>query len=376
MKTQEKNVTIAQDDYCRRFTEEEEFYEFMKERDENASWMDVPAHLFNFITLEEGTLKTEEYREKFKQMGKEEIFADTLEQSALLGRIQDDLYPIRKCAIEGVLERLGISGQGLKRLSPTQLENVLNILASRAKGTAMLYNSDGKISGVHSGNLHAYSKIPALSFFERVMDYLYNEFSCYSFLSGEFKHSLIVASWTVEGLENNSTFLNGPMGETIKPVIRAVTSDTGASSASLYPGLAFSSGLYIPLGSPLKVLHRHGNTLSDVDRSLEKILLKIQKGTRRLGDLLDISLNYPISALCHAMKEAKLPVKKGEHVLENYNTKLLLGKTGETAYDVYKEISQSLSFDAEKTSYFAKLNMEENILRLLYADWKKFDHIS
>ena len=87
----------------------------------------------------------------------EEILKDTEKHTRLVLKVRGEAYPVRNCAIQTILGRAGIGGDGLRKLDLATYAKVVNCCLKAAKGECLIKIADGKVSAVHGGDAHDYS---------------------------------------------------------------------------------------------------------------------------------------------------------------------------------------------------------------------------
>ncbi len=183
------------DGFTKTFAGEEELLGFLREREENAAWQTVPTRMVEFQAIDEESLNGKMLVQSYKTIGKEGLIQDTLQNTRLMLKAEDDVYPVRNCAIATILSRARISGNALSKVKKEVLAQILNYCVGVANGNALLRLADEKVSAMHGGDESDYAilEIPAL--FEKVTKRLRDDFSAVRFAGGHFDHSMVTAIW-------------------------------------------------------------------------------------------------------------------------------------------------------------------------------------
>lgn len=290
------------DAFHQTFAHESDFLNFLKDIQSRSHWDRHPAHDLEIIALDEGDPLTQALHRQYEHLGTEGILDDTMEHTRLLLKAQDELTPVRSCAIKTILDRARISGSALSQLSKPHLAEVLNRCLNIARGNALLWYSDGKISAVHGGDANDYAVLEIPELFQHAVQYLSDHFPGYTFAGGSFDHSMVTAIWELTDqddlIETYRTALarHGLLDDetSIRPAVQLSTSNTGISGANLYPMLLEGAGSKIvPLGSPIRENHKNGADLTQFDENLVKLFAQYQSNLDTLTELLDIELAYP-----------------------------------------------------------------------------------
>lgn len=183
------------DAFHQTFAHESDFLNFLKDIQSRSHWDRHPAHDLEIIALDEGDPLTQALHRQYEHLGTEGILDDTMEHTRLLLKAQDELTPVRSCAIKTILDRARISGSALSQLSKPHLAEVLNRCLNIARGNALLWYSDGKISAVHGGDANDYAVLEIPELFQHAVQYLSDHFPGYTFAGGSFDHSMVTAIW-------------------------------------------------------------------------------------------------------------------------------------------------------------------------------------
>lgn len=93
------------DNFSQSFGEQQECLEFLREREENASWRSIPTREVRFEAIDESSTSGKVLCDWYRLMGKEGILQDTMANTQLLLRAEDALYPVRSCALATILSR-------------------------------------------------------------------------------------------------------------------------------------------------------------------------------------------------------------------------------------------------------------------------------
>lgn len=373
-------TTCYMDGFSKSFDEPQELLGFLREREENAAWQTVPTRLVEFQAIDEETLSGKMLLQSYKAMGKEGLIEDTLQNTRLLLKAEDNVYPVRNCAIATILSRARISGNALSKVKKDVLAQILNYCVGVASGNALLRLSDEKVSAMHGGDESEYAILQTPMLFEKVTERLAKDFAGFHFAGGHFDHSMVTAIWdfpdNMELLDAYQEALDthGINIGKFKPAVRFSTSDTGVSGANLYPLLlAESNGRSITLGSPLKLEHKHGADLEKFEAQLGLLYPRYIDAVEQLGKLMEVYVNYPYNTMLRVMKRVGVTKKLAYQVAEQWVAQH--GETGCTAHDLYLAMCEAtfiLQCDGASGSKVAQ--MEENVSRALKIKWEDYDY--
>lgn len=376
------NATMTYADaFNQAFAHESEFLTFLQNIQARSRWKRQPARELTVIALEEGDPLTQTLHRQYEHLGLEGVLDDTMEHTRLLLKTQEDLTPVRSCAIKTILDRARISGSALGQLSKANLAEVLNRCLNIARGDALLWYSDGKISAVHGGDANDYAVLEIPELFEHAVRYLADHYPGYTFAGGTFDHSMVTAIWELTGqealVETYCAALrrHGLLREdtSIRPAVRLSTSNTGISGANLYPMLLEGpASRTIPLGSPIRENHKNGADLDQFDENLVKLFAQYQCNLESLTELLDIELAYPANVMQAVLKELGVGKRLAMEVVEQYRAQT--GDEPDTAHGVYHAMTEVLFLLQRDGAGGTKLAaMEEILARALKMRWTAYD---
>ena len=167
---------IFADSYSATFRESEEFLRFLKDRKDNSKWMTAPSKSLQFQSIERDTSLGNLYMQIYQHNGREDLLNDTMDNTSLLLSVNGCEYPVRSCALKTILERARISGHALNKVSNTVFTQILNYCMDVASGDSLIKVADEKISAVHGGDPKDYAILEMLPLFQKVKDYLENQF--------------------------------------------------------------------------------------------------------------------------------------------------------------------------------------------------------
>lgn len=375
-----ENTMIYADSYAAQFAHEMEFLGFLKDREKNARWETKRSKDIRFIALEENSKVATELQESYAKEGAEGILTDTMENTRLLLKARDAVYPVRTCAVKTILDRARISGNALNKVEKPVLARILNYCLKVASGDALLRFSEGKISALHGGDASDYAVLEIPELFQRTVDYLQANFPGCTFAGGSYDHSMVTAIWELTNQDDlvkdykKALDFHGVSYTEIKPALRLSSSDVGVSGANLYPTL-FAGKDYgtITLGSPLKLEHKAGATMEKFDDQLVMIYSQYMRAIRNLTDLLKIEISNPVNCMAGVCKRIGITKKLAFEAIELFRAQH--GEVSCTAHDIYYGICSvifTLQCNGANGSKLAL--MEETIARALSIRWHDYDY--
>ena len=379
----ETRMTMAKqnfyaDSFAAAFAREGTFLAFLTEREASAAWETRHAKDLRIEALDGKTTVLAPPPGMRVTEGKA-IIEDTMENTRLLLKAKDLVYPVRGCAVMSLLKRSKINGTALNKVEKPVLARILNHCLKVAAGDALLRIADGKISAVHAGDRNDYAILEMPELFSRTAEYLETEFPGRTFAGGSFEHSMVTAVWELSGetglvkAYQSALTLHGVEYGEIKPAVRLTSSDAAFRGANLYPTLFTGKrGGSVTLGNPLKLEHRDGADMKDFDAQLKLLCSQYQLAIGKLTKLLDIEISNPVNCLLRICKHIGISKKPSYEAAEQF--KALNGEAPCTAHDVYFGINEVVfMLQCEGASGSKVIRMEENVARALSVRWSDFD---
>lgn len=368
---------VFADDFSQSFAGEEDFLTFLKNREEKTTWKKEASNSLRFEAIKKDTERAEELATTLKAKGKEEVIHDTLEGTQLLLKADGECIPVRNCAIKTIFERARISGNALSKVERPVLAKILNHCMRVADGIALLKVADDKVSAVHGGDKSDYSILEMYELFAKTSDYLYDNFKDVKYAGGFYDHSAVTALWSLEGnTELIKTYrelldMHGVTCSELVASVRLTTSDVGISGANLYPTL-LADGKNIPLGSPLKLEHKHGATMEHFEKKLAMLYSQYDLALGKLKDLISVTVRYPINAMMGVMKKIGVPKKLAMEAIERF--KAVHGTGFSNAHAIYYGIAEVIfMMQSGGESGTRVTQMEETVSRALNVKWSDYD---
>lgn len=368
---------VYADGFTKAFAGENDFLSFLKSRTEKTEWRKEKSNQLRFEALLRDSEQTDELVDAYRELDKEEVITDTLEGTQLILRTEDSCIPVRTCAIKTILERARISGNALSKVDRQVFAKILNYCLKVADGQALLKVSDDKVSAIHGGDKSDYSILDMYELFAKTSDYLTANFTDVQYAGGFFEHSMVTALWTLNGnselLETYKNLLDmhGVTCREMTASVRLTSSDTGVSGANLYPTL-LADGKNIPLGSPLKLEHKHGASMKDFENKLAMLYSQYDLAMNNLKNLVSITIKNPVNAMMGVMKKIGIPKKLAMEALEKF--KAMHGGGFCSAHDIYYGIAEVIFMMQCSGENGIKITqMEETVARALNVRWQDYD---
>ena len=307
---------------------------------------------------------------------------DTAKNLGLAIRLGGTYFPLRDTAYKSLTDRAKIGGSSLPKLSRQILADTLNeCLALQKNAQALLLIRSQKVSAVHSGDGSDYAILPINELLAAIKAKLDERFPGSAFDSGYSSHELTSAAWSLPG--QKSDLLGSyhktldALGKTslatkLMPGIRFSTSDTGIAAAKV-SALLFGMAYPIPIGSMVGTEHRGRATVADFMDSLDLLFAQFEDSVKRLEQLMDVYLTYPVNAMTAICKRLSLPKKASLDAIAMFE--MANGGGSATAHDVFfamQEIMFLLKSEEVRTGKM--LQLEESMSRALSLNWAQYDY--
>ena len=299
---------------------------------------------------------------------------------------------VRNTAYSGLLQTaVGLSGPGLSRLwkrSSQHFCECLNEFLRSQNGNLKLYKSCGKISGVFSSN---YNEMEILDLITIAEEALEPDMGTAVFRSGHIEHSLTGCSWEFPEVEYELMKKYRDLieektkvyGINYIPVVELITSNTGASTASLIPMFCAPGKVPFRVGNGVRIRHDNRQIGTATGCGLEAfkdqaatMFSMFNDGIEALERMTHVTManvqNAFISA-CNWCFGERLPRKLAAAALETFLE--LNGDEPCSMYDLFMAISD-INYEAEKANvtFDRKVEISECIARLLkHRNWAEFD---
>ena len=370
---------LFEDNFSAAFSEESGFLSFLSERRDSSWWKTQEAKDIRFVALDDGSQDADDVTSEYEKNGMKDIITDTMENTRLLLKANDECYPVRTCAIRSILDRAKISGNALSKVEKPVLARILNYCLNVSSGDALIRYSEGKVSALHGGDNSDYAILEMPELFGAIADYLNTTFPGCRFDGASYDHSIATAIWELSGqdalLDTYKQALDdhGIPYEDIEPAVRFTTSDIGISGANIYPMLLTGKReSIITLGSPLKLEHKAGATIEKFKSKLPLIYSQYTVAIGNLKRLLDIEIENPVSCMLKVCKRIGVTKKLAFEAAKLFDSQN--GNSPCTAHEIYYGISEvifMMQCNGESGSRIAQ--MEENVARAFSVRWYDYD---
>lgn len=305
----------------------------------------------------------------------DEAITDAIEGSGCIwrGPVNGNMraVPVSDVAMTSLCGRAGLYGPSIK-IKPTILNEgfVLHSRSEENKTKTLIRN--GSLLASHSNK---YQWLPQGQLVETNKTVFTDLFGDYEFKGGVYTDEITYAMYSFPGQANALTAqynkLMKKTGNTeVVPAVRFSTSDVTKSGANLYPMMVKKgTNEQIRLGESIKLSHDQSHTVADYVDNAYKVLSLLQESEKKMIQLCSITLLYPENAFQNAVRKYTLPIGASNKAYEDFCNRR--GATV-TANDLYWAISNIVAYMGD-ISAAKKMDVEEQLAKLIFADWKKLD---
>lgn len=325
----------------------------------------------------------------------EEILSDTAanEGTQLLLHNGNQTECIRTTAYAGLLQTaVGLSGPGIGRLWKRSSQifcDSLNEFLRAQNGQLKLYKSCGKISGVFSNN---YNEMEIIDLIYTAEDAFSLDLGTPRFIGGHIEHALTSCTWDfpevedamMEKYRNMIEQKTHSTGVRYKPIVSMLTSNTGASAATLVPKFVAPGKAAFHIGTGIRIRHDNrqigtatGCGMDAFMRQASEMFNLFNESFEMLCKMADFKISNPGNAFiaaCNWCFGERLPRKLASAALEEFNS-MIGSRTSCTMYELFLSISE-INNQAEKANltFDRRVEISECIARLFkHRNWGELD---
>ena len=371
----------CQDQYHKTFDSYVDMLVYHQTQESDSTWKRVPVNALCVSSLDEDSPLYDDTSGFAPGITKDAI-NDTAENLGLAIQMEGLYYPVRSTAYKSLLDRAKIGGSVLPKLKREDLAHILNACLKLHKSEALLLSREQKISAVHSGDETDYSTLSIEKLIAAVQCELNERFPKNVFDKGYSDHEITSACWSMPEQKDDllaaykktlSDQGKSAIADKLTPGIRFSTSDTGIASAKVS---ALILGLQTPIhiGGVLSVDHRHKKTVEDFKDALTLLFAQYGDTIKKLEDLNNIYLNYPVNAMTAVSKKLSLPKKAALNAIGMFE--MACGSENATAHDVFMALQEIMFIlKTEGIAESKRLVIEENLSRALTIRWSDYDTV-
>lgn len=279
-------------------------------------------------------------------------------------------YLMRECAKDSVLERLGISGEALNKLSLEDLAQVYNLCKATRNGKAQVVIVDGEIDAILSDNVTRNDfdgNYPASEVFQETQNWIWGSFGPEETFTGQWNHEHTYGKWK---LSQTKEFA----GDEANICITLSTSDIGKGAVAFRASLKKPGGAEIPLCDPIKIGHRKDSgrfvSLTEALQMLDSTIANVDKNFEHLKSVV---IDNPEGCLTRIAKQIGIP-KKCFHDALNEFKETLSPTTSYTALDLFNVlVNTSYYYQLKQESMYMQEKLMGNIYKAVGMNWAEYD---
>jgi len=284
--------------------------------------------------------------------------------------------PLRYTALNSILNRCEVSGDGIKKLFLADKErfaehlNRYLSLKESSKRQMLALVQDGMLSALHSS---AYTPIEQTEVFALVEAYL-DEFDDVQFLSAEWSWEQTQASYEIQDSAMTAVYRrllqkHFPGKNHCAVRLRANSSDVAEAAVRFHTYLLVGR-MELPLTGSVSVKHIGKVSMDTVESKLKNAFSSFEASCRSLAGMADIAVRFKKNAMIRIFTDLHIPQKYAAEICEQYDN------LPTNALDVYTSLAAVLPAMKGKVSPSALLSYEESLARVITYPrnrWNSFD---
>lgn len=316
----------------------------------------------------------------------EEMYSEAYSSNRLLlvypNNFKSEVLPIRYTAFQDICNRAGLKGRTIEQLCD---KGNIAALDPQIKGqwlsTGMSLNGneckilirDEKISSMKS---HEYQIFPEKEIVNLLEYELENEWPDFSYNGGRVSHEYLWVDYKLNAYIMEESFklkLKGLLNDhtrikTLTAGVTMATSDVGNSSVTITPYYELD-GTKIRLGDPIHVRHDTCNSLKKVQEEMSHMAASFREAEERIEVLGNTTIEHPKECFLNIVNEFKLPKGTASVIAEEF------WDAQSTAIDIFIRLNDLVErhFENSNMSLTSLINLSENVSKLMYIDFEKFD---
>ena len=346
---------------------EEDFSEFISERESNAKWVDTATKTLT-ISVKSAISPITAISEQAHRE------AHLYVSNSQLG----DFY-MRDISVASLLERARVSGSALSELSYEDFAEFVTKCLATAKlnDITKVRVQDGKVAAFMA---NSYKIVPLPELYQTTSDEVSMQFDG-KFVSGIWSHKISFAEYSANlpVSDYNDIFKKKGLNfSDIMMTLSVASSDTGYSGVHIYPKVVgiMSDGqrLSIPILGEIRMDHRGSASIEEHRSNLSLAFAQTERSKKRIKELDSISLNYPFNTFCNVLKSVGIGKKQASSIIDQFA--VTYGNDAPaTAADVYFKACE-ITFGIDQKDTMLLMTLEENISKILkfqYKRWAEFD---
>lgn len=382
-----------------------EFEEFFSSRAKNEDWVKVPIGgiLFNvcsggplFDAALKASLKLESSvsDEAYNSTCLDGSAPGTVKGSEMSVRVFDNSkatdYLLSDVALASAARLLIGQTTAFSKLPVPKKAEALKTFQSvypnpREGKQALMQFAFGKARTFHIADRgdKSYSVMRQHELLSALVEFLDKEYPGNVFKYGYYNHSYTSAMWLLpeqreELLDaySKACKAHGIVPYKFTPAIIWETSDAGDKAVTIRACL-ISGNYRVDIGSPVKVEHVAGNTVSTFRNALDRIFVQFKDMVGSIPRIMDIEIEHPVGCLKAIGEQVGISPRFMDSAIEFFN---MVYDDAEkvSAYDIFFTIQETL-LDMQKENVAQRTieKVRENATRCLSKSfsWKEVDHL-
>ena len=383
---------FIKDSYEADFSNEQEFMEELKEMESEGKWESHKTHELG-VDYSLGPLFVDEVQRRTRFGIEEEIVRDTLEPagSGLFLDTPTGLVPLRSFAVRQLIgTALAIYDEKQnedEKRDPGFFKDIFTAAKdhdARKNRDNQVWVCNGKVTAVGSNE---YCIMPIDQLFEQTVATLRSTFHDLAFMDGFNSLEYTRANYAIGG--NDAEVLRkkyeSVMKQGSRPIpgmaftVKIQTSNAKNSAATITPIITSSTGARIPIGSCIRVDHKHKPGREGIDLLTDLasgVYAKFGDVNTKITAMSETVINRPRDCLINLCKKAGLRNKLIGECADNLSL-FLDGcdpNRGCTMFDIYVSICEMTVY-AEAAGFSDRdiHEIEEGIARIANYRWKELD---
>lgn len=364
------------------FKDYETLKAFALKQQEEDIWESQPVNGLEIIPVGDYPIFAQDVITKYGLAMDEDAMREFMECDGYLLKAAGKVMPLRYTAIRGMRDRAGLNGSAYSVLTRDETAMILNTCYHRWGNKCLILKRDGAIGAMHSGDENDYSPLPMGSLLEIFEEETKAAFSGCEYEGGFMSHEFCGASFRVKDANASKAFAAAirSLGYDEKDVtlyVRFSSSDVALCGANLAV-LMKAGGVTMQIGNALSLTHKLKHSVDDFRQNCQKVHALYKDGAERMDALTHIFISHPIGCLKGVAKKLGIPKKyftnAEKQSLSLLDTIEVNISDQPTAFEIYyylwNIISEMKNSDASNKQI---VDMQENLTRALYIDWKEFD---
>lgn len=292
--------------------------------------------------------------------------------------------PTRYTAFSSICARAGLAGSTITNTNDKPLQSVLPLVEKAqwlSRGLSLhhakckiLYR-DGKVSSMLSSD---YEIIPANEVVPEFEKNVRKDHPDMSFASGMLSHEYLYLDYMLNNTDMEESFIAmlddyNVKASTVKAGVRFSTSDIGGSCVTAAP-FYYIDGVRVRLGHAITLAHDLKHKAEDFIELLKGLAMVFKEAEDRVEELGNTEIKHPHGCFMYILNKNPFLKAGSEKIADELE---MLYPSGCTAIDIYIALNRIVEERNKRKplSPTQLINLTEAIAKLLFLDYKEYDHI-